>query len=172
MTSIEAEIVALLPRLRRFAYALCRSLDDADDLVQGACERALGRLHQWQPGTRLDSWVYRIMQNLWIDQCRAQNLRGPHLELEEAADQTGSDGRRDTESRITLARVRRAMDELPEEQRLTLVLVSIEGFSYQEAADRLEVPLGTVMSRLSRARRRVHDRVVGGPDLSADATRP
>jgi RNA polymerase sigma-70 factor, ECF subfamily len=155
-------MVALLPRLRRFAFGLTGSRDEADDLVQAACERALSRLHQWQPGTRLDSWLYRIAQTLWIDQLRVRKNRGDPVEPE-VLDRLPASGGRSAEGEHMLARVSAAMDRLPEEQRLVLVLVSVEGLSYQEAAEVLEVPVGTVMSRLARARKRLHA-LVHGPD--------
>ncbi len=155
-------MVALLPRLRRFAFGLTGSMDEADDLVQTTCERALSRLHQWQPGTRLDSWLYRIAQTQWIDQARVRKNRGDPVEPE-VLDRLPAFGGRSAEGEHTLARVSAAMDRLPEEQRLVLVLVSVEGLSYQEAAAVLEVPVGTVMSRLARARKRLHA-LVHGPD--------
>ncbi|TQV83917.1 RNA polymerase sigma factor [Denitrobaculum tricleocarpae] len=150
-------MVAMLPRLRRFAYALTGSTDLGDDLVQAACERALSRLDQWQKGTRLDSWMFRIMQTIWIDQMRAKKVRGHKIDLETAGDVAGEDGERAMEARLTLKRVRSAVEELPEEQRLVLTLVSIDGRSYKEAAQILDVPVGTITSRLARARRRLYE---------------
>lgn len=170
--AIVDELVALLPRLRRFARALSRSVDDADDLVQDACERALASLDRFEPGTRLDSWVLKILQNRWLDRCRAATVRGPALPLEDAVEAVGGDGRRDGEARLELAAVSRALAELPEEQRLVLVAVCVDGLSYKEAAELLEVPIGTVMSRLARARRRLHERVLASgeePDRAARA---
>lgn len=156
------QMVALLPRLRRFAFALTGSTDEGDDVVQAACERALARLHQWQPGSRLDSWMFRIIQSIWIDRVRARRTGGSQVDLEAVVGLVGSDGRRDMEARLTLAAVRRAMVRLPEKQRLVLVLVSVDGLSYKEASEVLGVPLGTVMSRLARARSRLHELVYGG----------
>lgn len=151
------DLIALLPRLRRFARALARNDDEADDLVQSACERALRNRDSFVPGTRLDSWMCRIVQNLWIDRCRSAAGRAETVEIDDALDVAGSDGRAVTLSRLTLNEVRRRVRELPEEQRLVLALVTLEGLSYREAAERLAVPIGTVMSRLSRARRRLMD---------------
>lgn len=151
------QLVALLPRLRRFAYSLTGSKDDGDDIVQAACERALGRTHQWQPGTRLDSWMFRIIQTTWIDRVRAKRVRNEDHDPDAIESLIGDDGRRLTESRLMLSRVRRAITQLPEDQRSVLVLVAVDGLSYREAADILDVPLGTVMSRLARARRRLHE---------------
>lgn len=159
------DLVALLPRLRRFARALARNDDEADDLVQSACERALANRRGFVPGTRLDSWMYRIVQNLWIDRCRSRNARGTHVELDEALDLVGADGRSETMGRLTLAEVRERVRALPEEQRLVLALVTLEGLSYREAAERLSVPIGTIMSRLSRARRRLMDLAQDGEAL-------
>jgi RNA polymerase sigma-70 factor, ECF subfamily len=161
--NIRQQIVALLPRLRRFALGLTGSRDDADDLVQAACERALSRLHQWQPDTRLDSWMFRIIKTIRIDQWRGQQARGEQVELDEAGPLVGTNGRHVTEVRNTLEVVCRAMEQLPDEQRLVLTLVSVDGLSYEEAAAVLEVPIGTVMSRLARARRRLHELLENKP---------
>ena len=150
--SIGQEMAALLPRLRRFAYGLTGSIDAGDDLVQSACERALSRLHQWQAGTRLDSWMYRIMQNLWFDELRAGRRREVATESDVLDAMTGGDAESEMASRLDLAAVRRHMADLPPDQRAVLLLVSVEGLSYKEAAAVLDVPIGTVMSRLARAR--------------------
>ena len=150
---VRADLVSLLPRLRRFAYGLTGSLDDGDDLVQSACERALSRLDQFQAGTRLDSWMYRIMQNLWIDQRRARQARPEAgmepVDLEALA---VGDAERELHSRLAMSTVQQAVQDLPEDQRAVLLLVCVEGLSYKAAADVLDIPLGTVMSRLARAR--------------------
>jgi RNA polymerase sigma-70 factor (ECF subfamily) len=149
---IRDRMVAVLPRLRRFAHALTGSTEQADDLVQDACLRALSRIDLWQPGTRLDSWMYRIAQNIWLDRLRANKVRGEVVDItgEEIA---GPDGRQITESELTLQAVGAAMGRLPPEQRAMVALVCIEGASYKEAAEIAGVPVGTVMSRLARARR-------------------
>ena len=150
---VRAALVELLPRLRRFAYGLTGSLYDGDDLVQSTCERALTRLGQFQEGTRLDSWMYRIMQNLWIDQRRARQARPEAgmepVDLEALA---VGDAEREMHSRLAMTTVQRAVQELPADQRTVLLLVCVEGLSYKAAAEVLEIPLGTVMSRLARAR--------------------
>ncbi len=147
-------LVALLPRLRRFGTGLTGSIDAADDLVQAACERALRAPWRFTPGTRLDSWMFRIMQNIWQDERRAKGRRGPDIrEQALLAELAGVDGRRVTEANLTLERVGAALDTLPEDQRVVLVAVCVEGLAYAEAAEMLEIPLGTVMSRLFRARR-------------------
>lgn len=159
------ELVDLLPRLRRFARALTGHADRADDLVQAACEKALARSHQWQQGTRLDSWMYRILQTTWIDDRRTAAHHQSHLEevpLESVADPGAL---RHLEARTTLAAVRQAMRALPDPQRAVLGLVCVEGLSYREAADALGVPVGTVMSRLARARLSL-DRMVGAGEAT------
>jgi RNA polymerase sigma-70 factor (ECF subfamily) len=147
------DLVALLPRLRRFALSLTGSVAEADDLVQAACERALRGRDQWTPGTRLDSWVFRIIRNLWIDAIRKRKTEGVVETINEVAEVAGADGRQTTETALTLEDVCAAVDELPEEQRTVLRLVCAEERSYQEAADMLGVPVGTIMSRLARGRR-------------------
>jgi RNA polymerase sigma-70 factor, ECF subfamily len=152
------DLVALLPRLRRFALSLTGSVAEADDLVQAACERALRARDQWTPGTRLDSWVFRIIRNLWIDAIRKRKTEGIVEAIDEVAHVKGEDGRQVTETALTLTDVSDAVSKLPEEQRAVLLLVCTEERSYQEAADMLGVPIGTVMSRLARGRRSLAER--------------
>jgi len=150
--AVRRDLVALLPRLRRFARALTRSVDEGDDLVQSALERALRNLDGWTPGTRLDSWMFRIMKNCWIDEIRSKTVRDRVLAPEEAGVTVGNDGAMAMEHYLEAQAVRAAMNTLPEEQRLAVALVLVEGFSYREAADLLEVPIGTLTSRLARGR--------------------
>jgi RNA polymerase sigma-70 factor (ECF subfamily) len=151
-TDVRHQIVALLPRLRAFARALVRDREAADDLVQATCERALRAIDQWEPGTRLHSWLFRILRNLWIDEFRRVRAAAP-FELGAKIDEVaGHDGNRVVENSLMLARTQRAIEEMPEEQRSVLVLVCVNELSYREAADVLEIPVGTVMSRLARAR--------------------
>ncbi len=159
----QRDLVDLVPRLRRFAYALTGSRDAGDDLVQAACERALKNADQFQPGTRMDSWMYRIVQNLWRDDLRRMKTRGAQVDPESVALSDHGRGAREAEDRMTLERVRAGVDALPEDLRLVLALVAIEGHSYREAAEMLDLPIGTVMSRLSRARARLID-IVQAPD--------
>jgi RNA polymerase sigma-70 factor, ECF subfamily len=159
---VREQLVQFTPRLRRFALTLTRSQADADDLVQSTLERALVSLQQWETGTRLDSWLYRIAQNLWIDQRRRAQLRGS-TESDEAMLLTGEDGRETNERQLMVRDAIRALGSLPEEQQAVLALVSIEGLSYGEAADVLNVPIGTVMSRLARGRRAIAAHVLGRP---------
>jgi len=145
------QLIAVLPRLRRFAAGLTRSAIEADDLVQAACERALAREHQFQEGTRFDSWMFRIVQTIWIDQLRASATRKEDGDIAEERLGTDEPVRR-VEARLSLAEVRRAIALLPPDQRATLMLVTVEGLSYKQAAEVADVPIGTIMSRLARAR--------------------
>ncbi|KPF55751.1 RNA polymerase subunit sigma-70 [Novosphingobium sp. AAP1] len=143
-------MLALLPRLRRFALGLARDAARADDLCQMTVERALRSRQQWQEGSRLDSWMYRIMRNLWIDEARAENRRGQTFVDEDAGVTVGADGGQ--EARAQLSDVDRAMARLPDEQREAVLLVMVEGWSYKEAADIVGCPVGTLNSRLVRGR--------------------
>lgn len=165
---ITEELVTLLPRLRRFARGLTGNAEEADDLVQSACEKALSHLHQWHPSTRLDSWMYRIVRNAYLDSRRAGKIRRDYaLRLVNARSThaLSVDGQRLVENRMTLDAVRRGLVILPEEQRSVLLLVCVEGCSYKEASEILRIPVGTVMSRLARARMALTDHVEGGKNL-------
>lgn len=146
------ELTALLPRLRRFARGLTQDAADADDLCQQTIERALKARQQWQEGTRLDAWVYRIMRNQWIDEARARARRLQTFVHEDEGVSVGMAGHEDAENLVELGNVSRALARLPEEQREAVVLVLVEGFSYKEAAEIVGVPQGTLTSRLGRGR--------------------
>lgn len=150
--AFESDLLALLPRLRRFAMSLSRDAADGDDLCQAAVERALKSRGQWQPGTRLDSWMFRIMRNLWIDEVRTRGRRDRTFAPEEAGAAVGDDGDRRIEMAVEISDVGRAMDRLPPEQREAIALVLVEGFAYREAAEILDIPMGTLTSRLVRGR--------------------
>lgn len=164
-------MIELLPRLRRFAYALTGSMDHADDLVQDTCERALARIDQWTPGTRLDSWMYRIAQNLWLDRGRTKRSRGEPIDIDTLHDLAGSDGRRVTEGRLTLMAVCEKMQSLSPDQQVLIALVCVEGLTYKEAAAVLELPIGTVMSRLARARQALAAALGEPAELSAASSK-
>lgn len=158
--AIREQMTALLPRLRRFAASLTGNMPDADDLVQDTVERALRNLHRWKPGTRLDSWMYRIAQNIWIDAVRARRVRAA-VNANPPEEALAFDGARAAEAKLSFADTCRALGELPEEQRAVVALVLIEGLAYREAAEILEIPIGTVTSRLARARETLTARVFG-----------
>jgi RNA polymerase sigma-70 factor (ECF subfamily) len=127
-------------------------MDDGDDLVQAACERALRNASKFGEGTRMDSWLFRIVQNLWHDDRRRARTRGHQIDPELAGLSDEGVSARHPEDRMMLAHVREAVAELPAEQRLVLALVAVDGMSYRHAPEVMNVPIGTVMSRLSRAR--------------------
>lgn len=152
MNDLNQQIVATIPRLRRFALGLTGDPTKADDVVQAALERALARLHQFKQGTRLDSWLFRIVQTTWIDTIRRSGRQEETLEpddLDKAAAPYAENGGTTALIRKDVAA---GMNALTEDQRIVVMLVLVEGYSYQEAAKTLDVPMGTVMSRISRAR--------------------
>ena len=140
----------LLPRLRRFAAGLAGNGSDGDDLCQMTIERALSHAAKWQEGTRLDSWMYRIMRNIWIDESRARTRRGQTFVGEEAGLGIGGAGAQ--EATVELSNVDRALATLPQEQREAVLLVMVEGYGYREAAEIVGCPVGTLNSRLVRGR--------------------
>lgn len=149
------ELLALLPNLRRFALSLCRAADVADDLVQLTCQKALSNRNSYQSGTRMDAWLFRILRNSWIDMARRRRSEGETVDIDEVYDLSGSEGNREMENRLLLDRTLKAIQSLAEEQREVLMLVCVEELSYRETAEILEVPIGTVMSRLARARKQL-----------------
>jgi RNA polymerase sigma-70 factor (ECF subfamily) len=151
-TAIELQIVSLLPRFRRFAIGLSGSVDEGDDLTQAACLRALEKYEQWKPGTRLDSWVFRIIHTIWLDRRKSSTSRLVGANTDALLEKAGPSVIDLIEAREGLRLAWTAISALPVEQREVLLLVAVEGFSYQEAADFLDVPIGTVMSRLARGR--------------------
>ena len=146
---LATEIASLLPRMRRFARSLTYHREDADDLVQLAMERALGRSEQWTPGTRLDSWIFRIMKNAWIDEVRSRVRRDELFAPEEAGEHVGDDFAQAHQQRLA---IQKAVSLLSEEHRLVVGLVLVDGLAYKDAAEVLEIPVGTLTSRLARAR--------------------
>ena len=143
-------MLALLPRLRRFAAGLARDPADGDDLCQATVLRALDRREQWQAGTRLDSWMMTMMRNIWIDEQRARTRRGETFVAEEAGLGVGEGGGQ--EAAVELNVIDRALRTLPDEQREAVLLVMVEGYSYKEAAEIVGCPVGTLNSRLVRGR--------------------
>ena len=147
----ESLITQHLPRLRRYARALTGDRNAADDLVQDTVERALSRFHLWRPGSDLRAWLFTIMHNIYVNQTRSR-IRHPHEPLDES---TAEDLRMREPDWGALRDIDDALARLPSEQRSVLLLVGLEQFSYEEAARVLDVPIGTVMSRLSRGRERL-----------------
>lgn len=149
------ELLALLPNLRRFALSLCRSADTADDLVQLTCQKALANHQAFQRGTRMDAWLFRILRNSWIDMARRRKSEGQTVDIDAVYDLPARSGPETVENRLLLDRTVKTIDGLPEEQREVLLLVCVEELSYREAAAVLDIPIGTVMSRLARARKQI-----------------
>jgi RNA polymerase sigma-70 factor, ECF subfamily len=157
---LSEQIVGLLPRLRRFARTLSRNQHDADDLVQAAIERAWRHQSQLKPGASLASWMFGIMKNAWIDDRRARGRRGEVALPEDSGDHPAvNPGDMNTE----MWSVSEAMAKLPEEQRLAIALVLVEGLSYKEAAEALDIPMGTLTSRLARGRTALAAALGGAP---------
>ena len=152
MADHDALIAQQIPRLRRYARALTGDRSAADDLVQDTLERALSRFHLWRRGSDLRAWLFTIMHNLYVNQARSRARRQQEsLESENAAELLRG---RDPDW-LELRDLASALAHIPDEQRAVLLLVGLEQFTYDEAARILEVPIGTVMSRLSRARERL-----------------
>jgi len=153
MTSVAEEIgdwiVDILPRLRRFARSLSRNQHDADDLTQLVVERALRNRDQFRAGANFPAWMFGIMKNAWIDDRRARTRRGEVALPEDSGEHPAITP---DETDGTLWAVSEAMEKLPEEQRLAVALVLVEGMAYKEAAAVLEIPMGTLTSRLARGR--------------------
>lgn len=157
MTTIGPDLIALLPRLRRYAVALCRAGDVADELVQTACERALAGVAGLRAELPFEAWMFRIVRNLWYDRLRRLRTRGEEIDITVRDDLVAIDSERDPERRLLLRRVLAAIDGLPDEQRELMLLVCVEDVSYRDAATALGLPIGTVMSRLARARKKIAD---------------
>jgi RNA polymerase sigma-70 factor (ECF subfamily) len=150
---LRRQMVGLLPRLRRFARSLAKDPSRADDLVQAACERALGRLGQMQENTRLDSWLFRIVYTQWVDRLRRRRTRQAHLKIVSGQYRLPQDPAELSGGRMAAALdLSKALGCLPEDYRAAMMLVCVEGYTYAEAAQVLDVPSGTVASRVARAR--------------------
>ena len=149
LEQLREQIVDLLPRLRRFARTLARDPHDADDLVQIAVERALVRSGQLREDARLSSWMFGILRNAWIDETRTRGRRNQLFAPEELGENVGDAS---SGSPAEALSVQDAMARLPDEQRMAIGLVLVEGLSYKEAAEIMGVPVGTLTSRLARGR--------------------
>jgi RNA polymerase sigma-70 factor (ECF subfamily) len=151
--------------LRRYARALIRDQTDADDLVQDALTRALSRAHCFQQGTNLRAWLFTLMHNVHVNQIRRRVARPDEVAVDEVAPHLAAPGAQ--VDRVELRELRQAVAGLPEEQRQVLLLVAVEGLKYEEVAEILGIPIGTVMSRLSRARAALRQQMGGGPITGA-----
>ena len=158
---LKAEMLALVPRLRRFACGLAGSMDEADELVQAACERAIRSLDTFERGSRLDSWMFRIIRNLHYSAWRDRRSRGRALEAKAWSEDGLFDGARAMDAYLDLGDLGRGVLDLDPDQRVVLLMVVVEGLSYQQVAEALDIPIGTVTSRLSRARLRLRAMLEG-----------
>ena len=160
------DLIEHLPRLRRYARALTGERTRADDLVQDTLERALAKIDRWQPGTDLRAWLFTLMHNLFVNQLR---LRRPvESALDDASEVAISGGQFEA---LGARDVHAALARLSDSQREVMLLIGLEQFSYEEAARVLGVPIGTVMSRLSRARERMRQ-LLAGESAAGEAAPP
>ena len=148
---IRSGLTENLARLWRYGLVLSHQRDVADDLVQATCLRALERADQFMPGTRLDRWLFSILHSIWLNETRARRVRQGQGFVD-AGDALTFDGAYDTETHVMAGQVLRQVNALPEVQRTAVFLVYVEGLSYREVAGILDIPIGTVMSRLAAAR--------------------
>ena len=154
------DFIEFIPRLRRYARALTADRTRADDLVQDTLERALVKYHLWRPGSDLRAWLFTIMHNVYINQVRANAVGGITTALD---DETVQPAIRATQTdRLEVRDLQAALLRIPEDQREVLLLIALEQLTYEEAAGVLGIPIGTVMSRLSRARERLRVLLAGG----------
>src|SRR6478735_7574823 len=168
VTDIHRSIEAEIPRLRRYARALARDVAAADDLVQDCLARALGKLHLWQDGTDLRAWLFTILHNQYVNQVRRAVREGAAVGLSETEPlltRAPHQGKR-----LELRDLERAIAKLPEEQRSVILLVGLEGMRYEEVAEILDVPVGTIRSRLSRGREALRRLTGAVPDEKPEAT--
>jgi len=149
-TTTYQDIAAEIPRLRRYARALVRDVTAADDLVQECLTRAISKLHLWKEGTNLRSWLFTILHNQHVNHIRASIRAGTTVELSEVEPLLSQPPGQNP--RLELRDLQRALNQLPAEQRAAILLVGLEGMGYDEAAEVLGIPVGTVRSRLSRGR--------------------
>lgn len=163
-TDLPNMLPAMLPRLWAFALRLTRDRHDAEDLVQRACVRALERVDQLQPETAPLSWMFSIVHTTWINELQARNVRDrSSAEWDESRIQNVPDQSVRTPEEVLMSRqIIGAVMRLPEAQRAVMLLIALEGMSYAEAAEILNVPIGTVMSRLSRARQTIGEGFTSG----------
>ena len=166
MTDIQQSIEAEIPRLRRYARALARDVAAADDLVQDCLARALGKLHLWQEGTDLRAWLFTILHNQYVNLVRRSVREGAAVGLSET-EPLLTRGPHQSRS-LELRDLERAIAKLPEEQRSVILLVGLEGMRYEEVAEVLDVPVGTVRSRLSRGREALRRLMGIVPDRQAE----
>lgn len=158
LADLNQNMIAMLPQLRRFARVLTRSVPDADELVQETCLKALHSADQWDRTQPLDRWLFRILRNTWYSELRKRKVRFGEGQV--PADETSELLEVSTGEAVAMAGdLRRLVDALPTDLGAALLVVSVEGYSYAEAADLLDIPIGTVMSRIHRARKILAERI-------------
>ncbi len=150
---MKEQLTQLLPIIRRFAYSLTGSTADADDLVQSTVERVLTR--PVPDDVDLTKWVFRVCRNLWIDEYRSRKVRQKATQNPDLQEQQTVDGESEIHRQMEIEKVHQAMDSLVDDERCLIALIALQGMSYKEAAETLKIPIGTVMSRLARARRNI-----------------
>ncbi|MEL6521939.1 MAG: RNA polymerase sigma factor [Pseudomonadota bacterium] len=162
----KSDLIQMLPRLRRFAITLTRSATEADDLVQDACATALTKWTYYDPSQPMDRWMFRIVRNQWISETRKRKVRMGQGQV--PADETTELVEEDQSvTKLMVREVRAKADALPIELSEPLMLVCAEGYSYREVSELLDVPIGTVMSRIHRARKELSAYLNGGEDARA-----
>jgi len=152
MTGLAKELTGELESLWRFALRLTQDEADAEDLVQRTCVKALESEQGYEARERLRSWLFRIEHRLWLNTLRSRKTRAVHKQSFVVTNSSGSENASAPESTLQAQQILNAVDALPDTQRVVVLLICVEGLSYEEAAGVLEVPKGTIMSRLSRAR--------------------
>ncbi|NNU38800.1 RNA polymerase sigma factor [Rhizobium sophorae] len=157
---IRSGLTENLARLWRYGLVLSHQRDVADDLVQATCLRALERADQFIPGTRLDRWLFSILHSIWLNEIRSRRVRQGQGFVD-AGETLTFDGAHDTETHVMAGQVLKQVNALPEAQRTVVFLAYVEGLSYREVACILDIPIGTVMSRLAAARAKLSD---AGPE--------
>ena len=161
-------LVNMLPRLRRFAHALAREADAGEDLAQSAAAHALSQRALYTAGLRFDVWLFRLTRNLWYDHLRRRRARPEVADTETVMRTATFDAAPAMEHRLMVTRALVAFRDLPDALRETAALVLLEQFTYQEAAEFLGVPIGTIMSRVARSRAAIARFVLGGAEQEPD----
>lgn len=164
MPDLESLIEAEIPHLRRYARALIGHSDEADDLVQACLERALSHAHQWNPARGLRPWLFRIQHNLYVSWLRRRDREyGFHRRYPESGSVEANH-----EATLELSVVQDALNRLPGDQRTVILLIALEGLSYEEASEILDIPVGTIRSRLSRGRESLRTMLYNGDATSTN----
>jgi RNA polymerase sigma-70 factor (ECF subfamily) len=168
MNDFTRRLEAEIPRLRRYARALTRDVSRADDLVQSCLVRAVSKQHLWQPGTDLRAWLFTILHNQHVNDVRRSVREGANVPIEDAAPMLTTQS--NAYDALQLRDLERALGKLAPEQRQVILLVGLEGMRYDEVASILDIPIGTVRSRLSRGREQLRVLMGVGDELAAPVT--